>query len=313
LIRRRAVPGCVVLLLAAMCSLRGQTPDVLSQYFEGKQVSVKMDMPATQQGADIYPQRTQALDLNSYSRRIKQFGAALRTGDSVMITKVRVKDKLIEFQLGGGGYGTFGDDTDESVSAPQRDKSRREKDIENQIKTETDQEARKRLRRQLDDLRNERQRQNDRDRVLAAEASEAKKQRIGIKRLQGGSRLNIRYEPRVPAEILTPQVVVGVLRPYVAFAPETFGNSDIIPPDAASRVQSQPPVPDSDNTGAPTSSLRKGMTREEVESLLGKPSHVADKEQGGLKVTSCTFERKDATVRAEFVSDVLIRYTVSSN
>ena len=65
--------------------------------------------------------------------------------------------------------------------------------------------------------------------------------------------------------------------------------------------------------GTGPSSLRKGMTREAVESLLGKPSEVTDKEQGGLKITSCTFQRKDATVHAEFVSDVLIRYTLSSN
>jgi hypothetical protein len=310
---RRHVPAlCAVLCVAVMFPLRAQGPDALSQFFEGKQVSVKMDMPATQQGADLYPQRTQALDLNTYSRRIKQFGAALRTGDSVMITKVRVKEKVIEFQLGGGGYGTFGDDTDESVSAPQRDKSRREKNLEGQIKTETDSEARKRLRRQLDDLRNERERQNDRDRVLAAEASETKKQRIGMKRLQGGSRLNILYEPRVPADVLTPQAVVAVLSPYVAFAPETFGDSALITREGGSGVQGQAPGPDSGDAADPTGSLRKGMTREAVESLLGKPSEVADKEQGGLKVTSCTFQRKDATVRAEFVSDVLIRYTVSS-
>jgi len=310
--KRRAFARCFPYLIAAICPLVAQTPDVLSQFFEGKQVSVKMDMPATQQGADIYPQRTQALDLNSYSRRIKQFGAALRTGDSVMITKVRVKEKVIEFQLGGGGYGTLGDDTDESVSARQRDKSRREKDLENQIRTETDPEAKKRLRRQLDDARNQRERQNERDRVVAAEASEAKKQRIGMKRLQGGSRFNIRYDPRIPAEVLTPEAVVAALSPYLAFASEAFGGAEVVPRGDGLRVQGQPPGPDPGNAGDPTGSLRKGMTREAVESLLGKPSEVADKEQGGLKVTGCTFQRKDATVHAEFVSDVLIRYTVSS-
>ena len=54
------------------------------------------------------------------------------------------------------------------------------------------------------------------------------------------------------------------------------------------------------------------MTREQVESLLGKPNEVTDKEQAGLKVVTCTFDRRDATIRAEFVSDVLVRYAVSS-
>lgn len=310
---RRNIPaGCAVLLFAAMCPLLAQSPEALSQFFEGKQVAVKMDMPATQQGADIYPQRTPSLDLNSYSRRIKQFGAALRTGDSVMITKVRVKEKVIEFQLGGGGYGTLGDDTDESVSVPQTDKSQREKDLERQIKTETDADTKKRLRRQLDDLRNERERRNQRDRVLAQEASEAKKQRIATKRLQGGSRFNIRYEPRVAAEVLTPQALSGVLSQYVAFAPEMFSGSDSIPSGGSAGAQNQPSPGYSPNSGDAASSLRKGMTREQVESLLGKPNEVTDKEQAGLKVVTCTFDRRDATIRAEFVSDVLVRYAVSS-
>lgn len=273
---------------------------------------MKIDMPATQQGADIYPQRTQALDLNSYSRRIKQFGAALRAGDPVMVTKVRVKEKVIEFQLGGGGYGTFGDDTDESVSVPERDKSQREKDLERQIKTETDAETKKRLRRQLDDLRNERERRNERDRVRAQEASEAKKQRIAGKRLQGGSRFNIRYEPRIPSDALTPQAVLSALSQYVDFGPEMLGASERLPSGADVRNEREPSAMNSTVPGDPASSLRKGMARQAVVSLLGEPSKVSEKEQGGLKIVTCTFERKDATILADFVSDVLIRYTVSS-
>ena len=34
-----------------------------------------------------------------------------------------VKDDRIEFQLDGGGYGTFGDDTDGNVMAQTADKS----------------------------------------------------------------------------------------------------------------------------------------------------------------------------------------------
>ena len=88
------------LVLGAVCQLAGQSPEAVSGFFEGKQVIVKLDMPGTQQGVDIYPQRPQALDLKSYSSRIKKFGTALRNGDSVMVTKVKVKDNNIEFQLG---------------------------------------------------------------------------------------------------------------------------------------------------------------------------------------------------------------------
>ncbi|MFN5581990.1 hypothetical protein [Gemmatimonas sp.] len=43
--------------------------------------------------------------------RIKEFGTALDVGQQVMVTKVVVKgDSHIEFQLGGGGFGTLSDD-----------------------------------------------------------------------------------------------------------------------------------------------------------------------------------------------------------
>ena len=104
----------IAALLAAV-PLQGQDAQSLSQFFEGKQVVVKIDMPGSQQGIDIYPQKDNSLDAKAYGKRMKSFPIALHNGDAVMITTVKVKDKLIEFQLGGGGFGTFGDDTDTSV------------------------------------------------------------------------------------------------------------------------------------------------------------------------------------------------------
>ena len=44
------------------------------------------------------------------AQRLKDNGTALKMGSQVMVTKVLVKrNSHIEFQLGGGGYGTFGD------------------------------------------------------------------------------------------------------------------------------------------------------------------------------------------------------------
>jgi hypothetical protein len=92
-----------------VCELAGQTQGALSEFFEGKQVIVKLDMPATQQGVDVFPRRSQPMDIRSYASRMKEYGTSLRNGDSVLISRVKVKDKSIEFHLGGGGYGTFGD------------------------------------------------------------------------------------------------------------------------------------------------------------------------------------------------------------
>ena len=77
-------------------------------------------MPGSQQGIDIFPQRNNMLDAKAYGKRMKSFPIALHNGDAVMVTTVKVKDKLIEFQLGGGGFGTFGDDTDTRRSNSRR-------------------------------------------------------------------------------------------------------------------------------------------------------------------------------------------------
>jgi hypothetical protein len=60
-----------------------------------------------------------------------------------MITKIKVKDKLIEFQLGGGGYGTFGDETSSDIYVPTVSKSRREKNLEKQLKYENEERRRR--------------------------------------------------------------------------------------------------------------------------------------------------------------------------
>ena len=135
-----------ILFLAAGVTAFAQSEAALQEAFEGKTVVIKIDMPATHQGIDIYPTRDKLMDFNSYARRIKQFGAALRNGDTVMITRIRVKEKNIEFQLGGGGYGTAGDDTNTSVSTTTVSKSRYEKDLEERIKHETDARRKKNCR-----------------------------------------------------------------------------------------------------------------------------------------------------------------------
>ena len=81
----------------------------LKQVFEGKRVTALLDLPATSEGVDIFPGSTRPLDFQKYSARIKKNGVAIKEGDKGIITKIRVKDNVLEIQLGGGGYGTFGD------------------------------------------------------------------------------------------------------------------------------------------------------------------------------------------------------------
>ena len=215
----------MLLLLGLWLPDQARAQAQLSQAFEGKMVTVKIDMPGTQLGADVYPQRPTPLDLKSFARRLKQYGTALRAGDSVMITKVKAKDKLIEVQLGGGGYGTIRDDTNATVIAPPSEESRREKDLKVQLMNESDPAKRRQIQARLNDLRDRREQTDKQNRILAADASAQKAEVISGKRLQGGSRFNLKYTGAVPAEALTPEAVMAALAQYVTFPKESFGSA----------------------------------------------------------------------------------------
>lgn len=97
------------LVLALAAGAEAQDERRLKQVFEGKRVTVLIDMPATSQGVDLFPGSSRPLDYQKYASRLKENGTAIKEGERSIITKIRVKDNLIEIQLGGGGYGTFGD------------------------------------------------------------------------------------------------------------------------------------------------------------------------------------------------------------
>jgi hypothetical protein len=294
----------VCLLALSAVSARAQSEPELKDFFEGKSVVVKLDMPASQAGIDVYPDARRAIDFAQYSARVKATGIAIRSGESVLVTKVRVKDKLIEFQLAGGGFGTFGDDTSSSVSVPSASKSNRERDLERLVKDETDRDQKRRLQRELDDLRNDRERDDSRNRAAAATAEEAKKARIAITRLHSGSRFNIRYQEGVPRG-LGPDGVMRALAEYVEFP---FA-SDRRPTASRDTVVAQPVLSEPvSSTGA----IRKGMTMAEVEQRLGRPEKTADRTEGTLRVVTATYSRGDQSITADFVEGVLVKYSIAS-
>jgi len=282
----------VLIFLFAASSVFAQTQADLEQFFEGRKVKVKIDMPATKYGIDVWPTRNPQMNYDDYAKRLKQFGTAVREGDSLLITKVKVKKDLIEFQLGGGGFGTAGDDSSTYVSTASPDKTRREKDLERDLKTVSDPTQKKRMKEELDDLRQDRAREEARLRTIAAEAEEFKKARVREQAKTAGSRFNIRYDKVIPAYALTPEAVTQALAAYVEFAPAAAnGTSAAADPATLPR-------------------LHKGMSDEEVEQLLGYPNSQTDRQEGKLTVNTWTYRKGSRTIEAEFVNDVLIRYTV---
>lgn len=205
-----------LIILSAAGSAPAQTEAELKQYFEGKRVSLKIDMPATKDGVNVYADRARPFDYGDYAAKLRRHGTSIRRGDSAMITKVKVKGKHIEFQLDGGGYGVMGDETP-GVFAPVASKSRREKRLEEGLKREDDPHRRRRLREELDELRREREREDSVNRTIAEQAEEVQRSRIEEKALRGGSRFNIHFGAAPSGEALTPEKLMRALEEYVDF------------------------------------------------------------------------------------------------
>jgi hypothetical protein len=286
----------VVLTLAAPAAAQNEA--ALRAFFEGKRVTLKIDMPGTSEGVDVRADARRALDYQRHGDRLKAYGTAIHTGEAATVTLVKVKKDLIEFQLNGGGFGTFGDDTSTSVSLPYVEKSRHERDLEKRLDDETDPRRRRELRREIDELRDRRDRENRRIDVERARLEEIKRQRIADERLRAGSRFNLRYSDEVPAGI-QPEEVMAALADYVDFAPLSEA--------PFSRVESAPPPPPG-REALP----RKGMTRADAERLFGRPVESSDRREGTLAVSRVVFTSGEQRITADFVEDVLVRYTMTS-
>ena len=284
-----------VLVAALAVPAAAQDEDALKAAFEGRRVTLKMDMPGTSDGVDVHADARRTIDFGKYKDDLKRYGTALRAGDTVTVTLVKVKRDLIEFQLGGGGFGTFGDATSTSVYLPLVSRSEREKELEKRIKDEDDRERRRRLERELSDLVDRRERENRRIMLERERLSQQKRERVLEDRLRGGSRFNVRYEDRVPAG-MRPEDLMASLAEYVDF------NVRFV--DARPEP---PPIPTGDIT-----ILRKGLLREDAERAFGRPVNASERRDGGIVVTTLVFNVGEQRVTAEFIEDVLVRYTISS-
>jgi hypothetical protein len=299
--RATVAASTAALILAIVTPATAQNEDTLRTFFEGRRVTVKIDMPGTSDGVDVRADAARAIDYQRYGDRLKTYGISIRAGDASVVTLVKLKKDVIEFQLSGGGFGTFGDDTSTSVSIPRVEKSNREKDLEERIKDESDSRRKRDMEHELDDLRDRRDRENRRLDAERSRAEEIKKERIAERRLTAGSRFNLRYEGKVPAGI-RPEDVIAALGDYVDFSPASGGR---FTPDAADRNAPMPWM-------AVDPAVRKGMLRSEAERVLGTPYDVSERREGSLSVVTLMFISGDQRITAQFVEDVLVRYTITS-
>ncbi len=288
----------VLLLVAA--PLEAQSEAELRQYFEGQRVTLKLALPGTEEGVDVYPGTPRPLDYPRYAERLKKNGTAIGVGDGAMITKIRVKSKHIEFQLDGGGYGTMSDETSTSVPVRSAEKSKREKNLEAELNREKDPVKRRALKEELDDLQNDREREDSRNRAEVADAEEQKKENLRQRRLDGGSRFNVRFRDQVPGGVLTPAGLQSALAEYVTFPPRPVNVSagggaitsvSAVSPVSPSSSEALGAAPQQARGGIP----RKGMSAAETEAQLGAPLQTTERDEGKLRVVTRTY-RTDAGV-----------------
>ena len=278
-----------------------QNEAALRAAFEGKTVTVKIDMPGTSRGVDVYPMNQTPLDVRELAERLKEYGTALKPGQTVMVTKVVIKGNThIEFQLGGGGFGTFGDDMGSKVNAPDQGETRAEKALKDSIKASgCCPTKRKNFERELASKRSERERENARAEAEAQQANQAREANLRLKRMESGSRFNIRYREGLTSAAITPDGVRKALAEYVDFPGTT----------AVAAAAAPPPVTAPSAGGV--SALKKGLSIKEVEALLGPAATAGEQKEGTLLVLKRTYRKDGMLVTARFVNDVMIDFAIT--
>jgi len=289
-----------------------QTAADIVSYFSGKQVLVKIDMPGTQKGIDLRFNKPSPMDWKEYSSRLKQCGAAIRKGDIARVTTVVVKKDMIEFQLDGGGFGTFGDDTNTTVVAKVVPKSDYEKSLEQQIASTDDPDKKRQLQRDLDRERARRERQDAINQSAAQVASQIKAQQVMDKRMQGGSRFNLRWQGSIPVEQLTPDAVMARLSEYIDFSGlQTGGAPQPAAPPMGPAISPQPP--NQPPPASPTAQLQRGMSLNDVANLLGQGKLLSDSTgDNGLKTQVYEYVSGDRRAEVTFVEGTVVKFSITS-
>jgi len=94
----RVVCGILLIIVSGL-TVTAQSADVKA-YFEGKQVTFRIDMPATNDGVNVYPERAQSLDYIEYNKRLRNHGAAIHRGELATVKEIRISDNSIEVRFG---------------------------------------------------------------------------------------------------------------------------------------------------------------------------------------------------------------------
>ncbi len=316
---RSVIVGLAIALCGVLPASGQGEPASIESYFTGKMVVAKIDMPGSAKGIDLDFAKDTPLDWKTYSSRLNEFGVAIHKGDTVQITKIALKSDHIEFQLNGGGYGTFLENTSTEVKPKDVDKSKYEKELEQQVKETKDPTQKKSLQAQLDREIEERQRQQDNNKREAAAATQVKIRELADKRARGGSRFNLNFKKSIPSDDRNPDAVMKLLADYVNFDATNGRVSE--PQPSATMPQPIPARPAYTGAKGGTSGgndgvaqLKRGMSAEDVTALLGQGRQMSESvSNDGLRTQVMEYRTADNLVDVTFVEGVVVKYAISSN
>lgn len=294
-------PLSIAFLTLAGSPALAQNETALRNALMGRQVAIRVDMPASHKGVDLRFDRAVPFDLKENGDRIREHDAALVAGDVIPVTYIKVKGDLIEFHLGGGGFNWFTDSTTRSASSSS--KTVRETDLEKEIRNETDRDRKRRLERELDDLRRDRQSRDDRERRDVDDYNRRARDRDLDRALKSGSRFNVRFKKNVPADALTLEGLERYLDPWVDFSGRGGRRATSSSSSSASSSSTK--------SASQNRDWRKGTPRREMEEALGKARREKScpGDDSGLDCRIATFEDGGDEIEATFVEGVLVRFS----
>jgi hypothetical protein len=182
---------------------------LIRKALEGRQILVKMDLPAVETGIPmVFDDTNITFDEANYKKLLKEYGVGTAKGTRARITAVRVSNRGIEIDLDGGG-------------SPQRDwlvgnvtlvgptplgKSDHEQDLERQLQNETRAPAIELLRNELELERQSRIAQDVRNQEAFQRVASLRSKYIEENRKNWGSKLIIVIRSRKPNVLMRDMV-----------------------------------------------------------------------------------------------------------
>jgi hypothetical protein len=301
----RSLAAVMLLGVVAGSAAAGERDDqerALQQFFEGRRVMVLLDMPATSKGIDVHVADVEPINPSKVGDRIRDHGVSLRDGSYAPVTKIHVKDDMIEFQLAGGGFNWFWNTS--TVSPRSVPKSRREKDLEREIDRETDSKRRRDLERDLERERRYREEDERRERDRADRENEMRREQDYRRAATAGSRFNLRWNKRIPPGGATPRGVMQALSRWVDFG-SLPGAEDFRPRREDRRADRDDGRYDDDRRGE--GEVRLGMSWKEVKEILGSPDDRQTLREGDLTRVIATYGEGRRALEVTFVNDIVVR------